>query len=199
MIAHVQGALLEKQPTRLVVEVGGIGLEILVPLTTSQSVGEVGETVSLHTVLVVREDSLTLYGFSTPEQRSLFLKLVGVSGIGPKIALGALSGPPLEKLVAALRDQDLVLLTRLPGIGKKTAARMSLELKDSLAEFEAEAPAAAGTQAQADAVDALISLGYTRAAATEAVANGAKGDGAEVDVGDLVRSALTRLASGRKR
>jgi Holliday junction DNA helicase RuvA len=199
MIAHVKGALLEKQPTRLVVDVGGIGLEILVPLTTSQSVGEVGKTVSLHTVLVVREDSLTLYGFNNPEQRSLFLKLIGVSGIGPKIALGALSGPPLEELVAALRGQDLVLLTRLPGIGKKTAARMSLELKDSLAEFEAEAPAGAADQVQADAVDALISLGYTRAAATDAVANGAKGEGEELDVGELVRGALTRLGGGRKR
>ena len=199
MIAHIDGTLLEKQPTRFVVEVGGIGLEILVPLTTSQAIGEVGAQVSLHTVLVVREDSLTLYGFGTPEQRSMFLKLTGVSGIGPKIALGALSGPPLEELVAALRDQDLGTLTRLPGIGKKTAARMSLELRDSLTEFEGEAPVGAATQAQADAIDALTSLGYTRGAAVDAVKNGVKRDGGELDVGDLLRSALTRLAGGRKR
>ena len=106
MIAHVQGTLLEKQPTRLVVVVGGAGLEILVPLTTSRTLGDPGSEVSLHTVLVVREDSLTLYGFGSARERSLFLKLIGVSGIGPKIALGALSGPPIEELVAALRNDS---------------------------------------------------------------------------------------------
>ena len=132
MIAHLRGRILEKQPTRLVVETGGIGLEVLVPLTTAQAVGEVGEEVSLHTVLVVREDALTLYGFRDGRERALFLKLISVSGIGPKIALNALSVPSIAELVEALRDQDLAFLTRLPGIGKKTAERMSLELKDAL-------------------------------------------------------------------
>jgi Holliday junction DNA helicase RuvA len=195
MIAHVQGTLLEKQPTRLVVVVGGVGLEILVPLTTSRPLGDPGSEVSLHTVLVVREDSLTLYGFGSGRERSLFLKLIGVSGIGPKIALAALSGPPLEELVAALRNQDVAQLIRLPGIGKKTAERMALELKDSLAEFEADMPVSRVSQTQVDAVAALISLGYKNTAAEDAVRRAA-GEGEPVETEELVRAALSRL-SGR--
>jgi Holliday junction DNA helicase RuvA len=195
MIAHVQGTLLEKQPTRLVVVVGGVGLEILVPLTTSRPLGDPGSEVSLHTVLVVREDSLTLYGFGSGRERSLFLKLIGVSGIGPKIALAALSGPPLEELVAALRNQDVAQLIRLPGIGKKTAERMALELKDSLAEFEAEMPVSRVSRTQVDAVAALISLGYKNTAAEDAVRRAA-GEGEPVETEELVRAALSRL-SGR--
>lgn len=193
MIAHVQGTLLEKQPTRLVVGVGGVGLEILVPLTTSRALGDPGSEVSLHTVLVVREDSLTLYGFGSDRERALFLKLIGVSGIGPKIALGALSGPPIEELVAALRNQDVPQLVRLPGIGKKTAERMALELKDSLTEFEADVPVAAGSQVQIDAVAALVSLGYKKTAAEDAVKRVA-GEGDSGEIEDLVRAALSRLS-----
>jgi Holliday junction DNA helicase RuvA len=196
MIAHVQGTLLEKQPTRLVVAVGGVGLEILVPLTTSQTLGDSGSEISLHTVLVVREDSLTLYGFGSGRERSLFLKLIGVSGIGPKIALAALSGPPIEELVAALRTQDLAVLVRLPGIGKKTAERMALELKDSLTEFEADMPVSRFSQTQGDAVAALVSLGYKKAAAEDAVKRVA-GEGEPGDVGELVRAALGRLSGGK--
>jgi Holliday junction DNA helicase RuvA len=196
MIAHVQGTLLEKQPTRLVVAVGGVGLEILVPLTTSRPLGDPGSEVSLHTVLVVREDSLTLYGFGSDRERSLFLKLIGVSGIGPKIALGALSGPPIEELVGALRSQDVAQLTRLPGIGKKTAERMALELKDSLTEFEAEVPVSRISQTQVDAVAALISLGYKKTAAEDAVRRVAGEDG-PVETEDVVRAALSRLSGGK--
>jgi len=191
MIAHLRGTLLQKQPTRLVLDVGGVGYEVLVPLTTSQAAGEVGEAVALHTVLVVREDSQTLYGFSEPQERALFLKLVGVSGIGPKIALGALSGLPPGDLVAAIRDQNVALLTRLPGIGKKTAERMALELKDSLSGFGA-APPAAGDRVSADAVAALISLGYSVGAAAEAVRKAVPQNGGSVE--DLVRAALARLS-----
>ena len=199
MIAHVEGRVLEKQPTRLVVEVGGIGLEILVPITTSQALGETGSPASLHTVMVVREDSLTLYGFISAEERSLFLKLIGVSGIGPKIALGALSGPPLEELVAALRDQDVAVLTRLPGIGKKTAERMTLELKNSLTEFEAAAPAGAEAHARSDAVAALVSLGYSRPAAVDAVGKAAGDEGEAIELEGLVRRALSQLTGGGKK
>ncbi len=198
MIAHVSGRLLEKHPTRVVVEVGGIGLEILVPLPASQSLGEVGSACALHTVLVVREDALTLYGFRNVEERGLFLKLIGVSGIGPKIALGALSGPPPEVLVAAIRDRDLAVLTRLPGIGKKTAERMALELKDGLTGFTAGSPAGARSPVSSDAVAALVSLGYSAASAEEAVAR-IQESAPSASVEDLVRSALTRLAGGKKR
>lgn len=196
MIAHLRGTLLQKQPTRLVLDVGGVGYEVLVPLTTSQAAGEVGEVLALHTVLVVREDSLTLYGFSEAQERALFLKLVGVSGIGPKIALGALSGLPPGDLVAAIRDQNVALLTRLPGIGKKTAERMALELKDSLGGF-GEAPPTTADRATSDAVAALISLGYSAGAAAEAVRKAAPRDGGSLE--DLVRAALARLSGPAKR
>jgi Holliday junction DNA helicase RuvA len=196
MISCIEGKLLRKQPTRLLVQVGGMGFDVLVPLPTSQSVGEVGSRVELHTVLVVREDSLTLYGFSAPEERELFLKLIGVSGVGPKIALGALSGPSPAQLVAALREQDLAVLTRLPGIGKKTAERMAVELKDTLVGFEGAAAPEARPASHADAVAALVSLGYSRTASTEAVEKAVRSAGKGADVQVLVRAALTRLAGG---
>jgi Holliday junction DNA helicase RuvA len=193
MIAHLRGKLLEKQPTRLVVEVGGVGLEVSVPVPTVQATGKVGDMVSLHTVLVVREDALTLYGFSEASERALFLKLLTVSGIGPKLALGALSGPSVPELVAAIREGNLAVLTRLNGIGKKTAERMSVELRDNLLEFEAAQATGAPSVARNDAVGALVSLGYNRAAAAavvDEILRGGKVDAAE----DLVRRALARLS-----
>jgi Holliday junction DNA helicase RuvA len=197
MIAHVRGRLLEKHATRVVVEVGGLGLEIQVPLTASEAMGSVGEEVALHTVLVVREDALALYGFRAAQERTLFLKLIAVSGIGPKIALNALSVPSLAQLVAALRGQDLAFLTRLPGIGKKTAERMSLELKDGLSEFAAEPAEGSAGRAEADAVAALVSLGYTRPSAQEAVQRAARESAAGTDPETLIRTALQRLAGGK--
>jgi Holliday junction DNA helicase RuvA len=196
VIAHLRGRLLEKHPTRLVIEAGGVGLEVLVPLPTSQGLGDPGSEVALHTVLVVREDALTLYGFLTREERVLFLKLVSVSGIGPKIALNALSGSSPRDLAAALKHQDLVFLTRLPGIGKKTAERMALELKDALADLAGE-PEEPGARAGTDAVEALVSLGYKRGPAAEAVEKAAKTEGADADVESLVRVALGLLVGGR--
>ncbi len=196
MIAHLRGVILEKQPTRLVVEVGGVGLEVLVPLTASEAMGDPGSEASLHTYLVVREDALTLYGFRTAAERALFIKLISVSGIGPRIALNALSVPSLHDLIAALRGQDLVFLTRLPGIGKKTAERMTVELKDALGGFEGEAPTG-GARAELDAVAALVSLGYSRAAALDAVGKAAGGRSGEPEAEELIRAALGRLGGGR--
>jgi len=193
MIAHLRGKLLEKHPTRLVVETGGVGFEVLVPVPTVEVVGKVGDMVSLHTVLVVREDALTLFGFSEAPERALFLKLIGVSGIGPKTALGALSGPSVPELVAAIREGNLGVLTRLQGIGKKTAERMSVELRDNLLEFEASAAVGTPSAARNDAVGALVSLGYNRAAAAavvDEILRGSKVDSAE----ELVRRALARLS-----
>jgi Holliday junction DNA helicase RuvA len=198
MIARIHGRILEKQPTRLVVDVGGVGYEVLVPLPTSQAAGDPGTEILLHTVLVVREDSQTLYGFGEREERDLFLKLIGVSGIGPKIALGALSGASPSGLVTALREQDLATLTRLPGVGKKTAERMVLELKDALAGFTGAAPAEAAVQSHADAVSALVSLGYSRPAATEAVRKAVRTAGRDAELEVLVRTALTGLGGGKR-
>jgi len=197
MISRLRGTLLEKYPTRLVVETGGIGLEVLVPLSTSQGLGEAGGTVSLFTVLVVREDALTLYGFDSAEQKSLFQKLVGVSGVGPKTALGALSGSSVHALAEALRNQDLPVLTRLPGIGKKTAERMALELKDALVEFGVEPDGGEGNRQVDDALAALVSLGYPRAAALQAVRVAAGEQGKTPGVEALLRAALARLTGGK--
>jgi Holliday junction DNA helicase RuvA len=197
VIVHLRGRILAKQPTRVVIETGGVGLEVLVPLTTSQELGEVGEEAALHTVLVVREDALTLYGFRSETERSMFRKLIGVSGIGPKIALNALSVPSLGELVAALRDGDLAFLTRLPGIGKKTAERMSVELKDGLAGFAAEPREGGHRGAGADAVAALVSLGYSRPAAAAAVDRAGRDLGGSPTAEVLIRGALGRL-SGTK-
>jgi holliday junction DNA helicase RuvA len=193
MISRLRGRLLERHPTRLTVDVGGVGYEVLVPVPTSQSAGEPGSEISLHTVLVVREDSLTLYGFRHPEERTLFLKLIGVSGVGPKTALGALSGPSVEELAAAIRDGNLAVLTRLPGIGKKTAERLSLELKDSLVEMGGKGGAVRPAGARADAAAALVSLGYARGAAAAAVEAAANDLGGEPGTEALVRKALSRL------
>jgi Holliday junction DNA helicase RuvA len=198
MIAHLRGTLLEKHPTRVVVEVGGVGLELLVPLTTSQAMGEVGSPVSVHTVLVVREDALTLYGFDSPEQKALFQKLIGVSGVGPKTALAALSGSSPRELVAALQEQDLAVLTRLPGIGKKTAERMAVELKDGLAEFAVAMPGAPPGSERADAMAALLSLGYARPQARAAVEQASRECGESADVEVLIRTALARLSGGKR-
>jgi len=197
MIAHLRGRLLEKQPTRLVVEAGGVGFEVLVPLTTAEAVGEAGDEVSLHTVLVVREDALTLYGFRDGRERALFLKLISVSGIGPKIALNALSVPSISELVGALKDRDVAFLTRLPGIGKKTAERMSLELKDALTTFEGGEGVMGRVQTDSDAVAALLSLGYTRPAAHDAVKRAVQELGSNADVESLIRTALGRLGGGK--
>ena len=198
MIAHVRGRLLEKHPTRLVVEVGGLGLDVAVPVPTSQAVGAVGEEVALHTTLVVREDALLLFGFSARAERDFFLKLIGVSGIGPKIALSALSGPPVEDLVAALRAQDIPFLVRIPGVGKKTAERMAVELKDALTEFEAHALPGDSRRIEVDAVAALVSLGYARALAEKAVRRAATGAEKEPSVEAVVRGALATLSAGRR-
>ncbi len=195
MIAHLRGRLLDRQPTRLVIDVGGIGLEVLVPLATAQEAGEPGAEVSLHTVLVVREESLTLYGFSVEDQRRLFLKLTGVSGIGPKLALNALSGSPPGELVRAIRERDLAFLTRLPGIGKKTAERLALELKDALGEVAGEATTASGPER--DAIEALVSLGYARNVAERSI-RGAAGGEAATSVESLLRTALAALTGSGK-
>lgn len=195
MIASLKGLIQQKQPTRLVLDVGGVGYEVLVPLPTAATLGGIGEGAFLHTVQIVREDSLTLYGFATLEERSLFQKLIGVSGIGPKIALNALSGPPIEEMVGAIRTGDIALLTRLPGIGKKTAERLVVELKDRLGDF-GDGERAPATTATSDAEEALVSLGYSRSLAEKAVKR-AMSEAATGNAEALLRSALRVLTGGK--
>lgn len=178
MIAHLSGTVLLKQPNTLVIDVSGVGYEVTIPVSTFYDVGEVGEPVSLRVHTHVREDAIQLYGFRTGREKDLFLRLTSVSGIGPKLAITILSGMSPEELIPAIRTNDLGRLTSIPGIGKKTAERLVIELRDRMAALSApeieEQYAASRGQAGADAVRddvvaALLSLGYQKAQAEKAV------------------------------
>jgi holliday junction DNA helicase RuvA len=198
VIAQVRGRLLRKEPQEAIVDVGGVGYRVVIPLSTFYRIGEPGDEVTLLTHTHVREDALALFGFLTAAEQALFERLIAVSGVGPKLAVGILSGIEAPDLVAALRASDVARLTRIPGVGKKTAERLVLELKDKvqgLAATEEVAPAAspAGT-AKEDLVSALLHLGYSRPEAERGVERALKeGDGR---FEDLLRRTL-RILSGR--
>lgn len=174
MIAQLRGSLLEKAPSRLVVDVGGVGYDVQVPLSTFYVIGESGSPVSLRIHTHVREDVIALYGFATPLEHDLFERLIAINGVGPKLALAVLSGIEPAELVRAVRLQDVARLRAIPGVGKKTAERISLELKDRLPAGMAapgQMPAAASPddQLRTDLLSALLNLGYQRAAAERAM------------------------------
>ena len=174
MIALLRGTLLEKNPSRLIVDVGGVGYDVQVPLSTFYVLGEAGAGVSLRIHTHVREEVIALYGFATPLEQQLFERLIGISGIGPKLALAVLSGIEPMELIKAIRLQDVARLTAIPGIGKKTAERIGLELKDRLPAELQGAGQAARTEApedqlRADLLSALLNLGYQRAVAEQAI------------------------------
>jgi Holliday junction DNA helicase RuvA len=159
-----------------VIETGGVGYDVTISVPTFTELSQVGTEVALHIYTHVREDTLALYGFGRPEEKQLFEKLLTVSGIGPKLAITILSGMPADEMVAAIRGGDVARLTRIPGIGKKTAERMVLELRDKLPAQGAEAVTAIPTLTamEEDVLSALINLGYQRAAAEKAVSATAK-------------------------
>jgi Holliday junction DNA helicase RuvA len=174
VIARLKGTLIEKSPNRLLVDVGGVGYDVLVPLSTFYTLGEAGSGVTLRVHTHVREDIIALYGFGTAAEQDLFERLIGVSGIGPKLALAVLSGIDTGELVRAIRTQDVARLTRIPGIGKKTAERIVLELKDRLADVAQPATIDGAERAQidharGDLISALENLGYHRPLAEKAV------------------------------
>ena len=172
MIAHVRGRLVRKEPQEAVVDVGGVGYRVAIPLSTFYRIGEAGDEVSLLTHTHVREDTLALFGFLTSGEQALFERLIAVSGVGPKLALSILSGIEAPDLVSALRTSDVARLTRIPGVGKKTAERLVLELRDkvqSLASAEEPVPAGPAAAAKEDLVSALVHLGYSRPEAERGV------------------------------
>jgi holliday junction DNA helicase RuvA len=173
VIARLAGSLLEKNPGRLVVDVQGVGYDVQVPLSTFYVVGEPGASVSLRVHTHVREDVIALYGFATSLEQDLFERLISISGIGPKLALSVLSGIETPDLLRAIRAQDVARLTAIPGVGKKTAERIGLELKDRLpASLQAAADTAKPPpedQQRADLLSALLNLGYQRGAAEQAI------------------------------
>jgi Holliday junction DNA helicase RuvA len=177
MIAHVRGRLLAKHPNQAVVETGGIGYDITITVPTFSELPGVGAEVALHIHTHVREDAIALYGFLKPFEKQLFEKLLTVSGIGPKLAITILSGMPADDMVGAIRGNDVARLTRIPGIGKKTAERMVLELRDKMAGFAEISAASPVSPMEEDVLSALTNLGYQRAAAERALASVAQKGG----------------------
>lgn len=174
MIALLRGTLVDKAPNRLIVDVAGVGYDVQVPLSTFYVLGESGTPVSLRIHTHVREDAIALFGFATPLELDLFERLIAISGIGPKLALSVLSGIETSELIRAIRLQDVARLTAIPGIGKKTAERIGLEMKDRLpAALQSAGPVpqtlSPRDQLRDDLISALINLGYQRASAEKAL------------------------------
>ncbi len=199
MIARLTGRIVEKQATRLVVDVGGVGYEVHVPLSTFYHLPEPGGEVTLRVHTHVREDAIVLFAFATALEQQVFERLIAISGIGPKLALAVLSGIDPADLVRAVQSGDVARLTKIPGVGRKTAERIGLELKDRLKQpWAADAAAMTGegsgeAELRADLLSALLNLGYHRALAEKAV------DGALVAPGErtferLLRDALRRMS-----
>jgi Holliday junction DNA helicase RuvA len=198
MIASIRGRLAEKSASHCVVEAGGIGYQVGVSTQTARALPEPGDPVFLHTHLVVREDAQLLFGFVELEERRLFELLITVSGVGPKVALAVLSGLRPAELARAIRDENLAALVGVPGVGRKTAERLVVDLRDKLEIVTAAAPApgARGAPQAAgrwdDAVAALVRLGYSQPQATQTV-RGVVRDEGELSVEDVVRRALAQL------
>ena len=197
MITSIRGTLTESGLVRAVVELDGFGYEVHVPVTTAERLPAVGSTVKLHTLVIYREDAQSLYGFATAEDRDFFRMMIEhVTGIGPKMALSIMSRLSLPLLQAAIRSGDIAALARCPGIGKKTAERLVIELKGRVGTTDAPAPSLSpsgspsGRSAHADAVAALMALGYKLADADEAVRRASLTLGAEATTEALIRKSL---------
>ena len=195
MIAYLRGKLLTKQPNQIIVETAGVGYDVTITVPSFAELPQVGTEVAVHIHTYVREDVLALYGFLRPEEKQLFEKLISVSGIGPKLAITILSGMPADEMVASIRRNDIVRLTKIPGIGKKTAERMVLELRDKLPPLGAEAVTQIPTltAVEEDVLSALTNLGYQRALSEKAVAGIAK-NGHTKTFEVMFREALSVLA-----
>lgn len=195
MIAHLQGRLLRKRPQEAVVDVQGVGYRVQIPLSTFYKLPPEGESLELRTHTHVREDSLQLFGFLTQEEQDLFERLIAVSGVGPKVALNILSGIEAPELAEALRTADVARLTRVPGVGKKTAERLVLELKDKMPAPGPTAPSPSPASAtRRDLVSALVHLGYSQPEA-DRVAERVLREDAGARFEDALRRALRLLAT----
>ncbi len=194
MIAHLRGRLLAKHPNQAVVDVAGVGYDVTISVPTFSDLPAPGGEVSLHIHTHVREDALALYGFLNMAEKQLFEKLLTVSGIGPKLAITILSGMPADDMIGAIRGNDVAKLTRIPGIGKKTAERMVLELRDKLPKeaFGETTQAPALGVVEEDVLSALVNLGYQRTAAERALAVAQNGKAVSFDA--LFRESLAVLS-----
>lgn len=205
MIAHLSGTLLSKQATSVIVDVSGVGYEVNIPLSTFYDLEDLGSTVQLRIYTHVREDALQLYGFKTARERELFLKIISVSGIGPKLGITLLSGMSADEMIASIRTNNLARLTLIPGVGRKTAERLIMELREkvadlSSAQLEEELGAKPEVSAEstedavrADALSALLNLGYQRSGAEKAI-DAALSEGGDITVESVLRRSLKKLA-----
>ncbi len=204
MIAHLSGTLLSKQANSVIVDVSGVGYEVNIPLSTFYDLEDLGSTVQLRIYTHVREDAIQLFGFKTARERELFLKIISVTGIGPKLGITLLSGMSADEMIASIRTNNLARLTLIPGVGRKTAERLIMELREKVAELSsaqleeelgAKPETAEPTEdtVRADALSALTNLGYQRSAAEKAI-DAALGEGGDVTVESILRRGLKKLA-----
>jgi Holliday junction DNA helicase RuvA len=192
MIAHLRGKLIAKHPNQAVIEAAGVGYDVVISVPTFTELATLGNEVSLHVHTHVREDAIALFGFLHAEEKQLFEKLLSVSGIGPKLAITILSGMPAADMVAAIKGNDVARLTKIPGIGKKTAERMVLELRDKLKDFGMQPAVPPSSPVEEDVLSALTNLGYQRPLAERAVATIGKNGVKDFDA--MFRDALGMLS-----
>jgi Holliday junction DNA helicase RuvA len=206
MIAHLSGTLLAKHANTVILDVGGVGYEVTIPLSTFYDLEDAGANVALRIYTHVREDALQLYGFKTARERELFMRLISVSGIGPKLGVTMLSGMSADEIIASIRTNNLARLTSIPGVGRKTAERLVIELRDKIAalsspaleeEFGAKVGASPSTEdaVREDALSALLNLEYPKASAEKAI-TAAMQEGGDLSVEIILRRALRLLAKG---
>lgn len=204
MIAHLSGTLLSKQATSVIVDVAGVGYEVTIPVSTFYDLEDVGVNVQLRIYTHVREDALQLYGFKTARERELFLKIISVTGIGPKLGITLLSGMSADELIASIRTNNLARLTLIPGVGRKTAERLILELREKIAELSSaqleeelgakpEVTKPTEDTVRGDSLSALLNLGYQRSAAEKAI-DAALNEGGDITVESILRRSLKKLA-----
>ena len=206
MIAHLSGTLLAKHATSVVVDVGGVGYEVTIPVSTFYDLGEANSPVRLRIHTHVREDALQLFGFRTERERALFTLLISVSGIGPKSGIAMLSGMSADEIVTAIRQSNFARITSIPGVGRKTAERLVIELRDKMAalsgpaldeQLAAGGPTAAQSEdaLREDTLAALLQLGFPKPTAEKAI-NGAMQEGGDLSVETLLRRSLRQLSKG---
>ncbi len=205
MIGYLSGKLLEKEANTVIIDVNGLGYEVTIPLSTFYELGEIGDQVELRIFTYVREDTLQLFGFKTLREKELYLKLISVQGIGAKSGISMLSGMSSDEIIVAIRTDNLARLTSIPGVGKKTAERIVIELRDKLNDLktgetvgtmsENAKPLEGVDEVYDDALSALVNLGYQPAAANKALKKAVQ-EGTEMSVQKLLRKSLQLLAKG---
>ncbi|HET9526404.1 MAG TPA: Holliday junction branch migration protein RuvA [Pyrinomonadaceae bacterium] len=206
MIAHLSGTLLSKNPNSVIVDVSGVGYEVSIPVSTFYELEDTGSNVKLRIYTHVKEDALQLYGFKTARERELFINFISVSGIGPKIGIALLSGMSADELIASIKSNNLARLTLIPGVGKKTAERLIVDLREKMAALStaqleehtgteaATAEASSEDNVRSQALSGLMNLGYQRSAAEKAI-DAALSEGGDISVESVLKRSLRKLGS----